>query len=932
MTGDGSSFVISTYGTISAATSSSGLSMTPKNSSSTPPAKATVYFNRASTAPDPTIAVTSYLTDAVHREAGDTSYTALMAAHGGANVFVYDPVACPPVCASCVHGTCTQYNTCTCATGWTGASCSVAICLTGCVSGTCTNAPGTCTCNAGFSGTLCNTCAPGFYGVSCNVPVFCVNTLFGGSFALVRHAPQGTVWHAATDKLAGSASYGTYVSSATAPAAFSVPFTLTPSTPVLFMTGDGNYYLLTNFSSVIATTGSTGGSIQPMISSSGAVPSRAIFYNRAGVAADQTIAISGVSTDTIYREGSDTTLTSLLSAHGGANVFVYDSIKCPPVCPAGCIQGACTQYNTCVCASGWTGVSCNSPICASCVNGACTAPGVCTCQSGWQGSSCNVAICSNGCVQGACNAPNTCTCNAGWSGTNCSSAICSPSCVNGLCTTPNTCTCSAGWQHALCDKPVCSLPCVNGLCLAPNVCACTVGWSGPSCTDAICSAGCQNGTCTNAPGACKCNAGYSGAKCDQTNCLDGCRYGSCTTPGTCNCYPGFFNPKCDEYIYCDHSQSGGDWALVRYVEPGLDWHVAYDNLTGIASYGVYLASPISNQSFSIAYGRYLAGDAQEFMFMTGDKSVFAITTWAQLKQTSPKPIPIIIVSSSYNPLPSTGYMLNRGPKFPTDPMISLNTTGFGDPVLYAEGNSSLHTSVLALGGFGVYIRSHALCQSICAPGCRNGYCSVPGECTCHPNYGGDLCDVCLPGWSGVNCTVAVCSDSCLHGSCNEQPGACVCDDGWTDVNCSTPICDTCVNGNCTLPDTCTCNAGWSDVNCTTAVCALGCRHGSCSQPGTCVCDDSWDGALCDAPLCTPSCMNGHCVEGAIFNAAGLVFNHACACSEGWTGIDCSTPICATDCPSSRGTCSVPGGCDCFANFNGTMCQDCSATFTGFDFA
>jgi hypothetical protein len=60
---------------------------------------------------------------------------------------------------------------------------------------------------------------------------------------------------------------------------------------------------------------------------------------------------------------------------------------CDPLCG---IHGNCVADNNCECYEGWTGDSCDTPLCLpSCVFGNCTSPGICTCEEGWLGHICN---------------------------------------------------------------------------------------------------------------------------------------------------------------------------------------------------------------------------------------------------------------------------------------------------------------------------------------------------------------------------------------------------------------------------------------------------------------------------------------------------------------------------------------------------------------
>eukprot|EP00117_Sycon_ciliatum_P023214 scpid98439/ scgid19799/ Multiple epidermal growth factor-like domains protein 11 len=112
-----------------------------------------------------------------------------------------------------------------------------------------------------------------------------------------------------------------------------------------------------------------------------------------------------------------------------------------------------------------------------------------------QGTTC-VPACNQVCYnKGWCSSPNTCTCAAGWTGSSCQTPECTSACLNGgACTAPYTCTCAAGYTGATCNA-VCPAgtygvgckpcPCLNsGSCnkFSPTaVCSCTPGWRGTTC-------------------------------------------------------------------------------------------------------------------------------------------------------------------------------------------------------------------------------------------------------------------------------------------------------------------------------------------------------------------------------------------------------------------------------------------------------------------
>ncbi|KAI0238664.1 hypothetical protein LSAT2_010608 [Lamellibrachia satsuma] len=92
-----------------------------------------------------------------------------------------------------------------------------------------------------------------------------------------------------------------------------------------------------------------------------------------------------------------------------------------------------TEYrtNAKTCCPGWTGGSCNIPVCnPKCENDAiCYDKDKCFCRTGNQGGSCDIAKCSSqtNCFPGTChNGNDTCICVSGFGGTNCNTMDISP--------------------------------------------------------------------------------------------------------------------------------------------------------------------------------------------------------------------------------------------------------------------------------------------------------------------------------------------------------------------------------------------------------------------------------------------------------------------------------------------------------------------------
>jgi hypothetical protein len=113
-------------------------------------------------------------------DAGATSDSGADAAKAVAADGGTDGGACVPATTCNGHGTCGANGACTCNQGFAGANCNS--CATGffgfpsCAAcsaattcndhGSC-NSTGACVCNSGFTGPSCSSCAPGFFGPSC---------------------------------------------------------------------------------------------------------------------------------------------------------------------------------------------------------------------------------------------------------------------------------------------------------------------------------------------------------------------------------------------------------------------------------------------------------------------------------------------------------------------------------------------------------------------------------------------------------------------------------------------------------------------------------------------------------------------------------------------------------------------------------------------
>ncbi|EFC36459.1 predicted protein [Naegleria gruberi] len=259
-------------------------------------------------------------------------------------------------------------------------------------------------------------------------------------------------------------------------------------------------------------------------------------------------------------------------------------------------NGKCVGPDTCKCDSLFSGMECETPTCngKTELDGGCSFRGTCnsyshlceckgnfagsscsSCKSGFTGTSCEIPICNgissidksvcNG--RGSCSSVNgsspVCVCSGNYYGANCGSFKCnglersnSSVCSSrGSCLSPDTCSCKGNYDPAsYCSK-------------------CLPSYSGSDCTVAVCDSAttCNSkGTC-NDKLQCVCSGNYAGTYCDK--CKDGfvgtsCQYscsaattcngkGTCSQIGECicsgntngkkceNCNAGWYGDKCD---------------------------------------------------------------------------------------------------------------------------------------------------------------------------------------------------------------------------------------------------------------------------------------------------------------------------------------------------------------------------------------------------
>jgi len=169
---------------------------------------------------------------------------------------------------------------------------------------------------------------------------------------------------------------------------------------------------------------------------------------------------------------------------------------------------------------------------------------------------------------------------------------------------------------------------------------------------------------------------------------------------------------------------GGDWTLVRRVQPGNMWHPAKDQLLGTEVYGTP-AGERDAATFSIKFDTL---PFDQFLFSTGDCSKWLIATKQAVIGSYYSNAARTILKSSTSSDPYTAAWYRRESQL-EDPWISLTdhaeAIGQGN-ILYGENNyGSTHAAAVLPdhNGANVYVRLHTAFDGPFANQYLAGWCS-----------------------------------------------------------------------------------------------------------------------------------------------------------------------------------------------------------------
>ena len=156
--------------------------------------------------------------------------------------------------------------------------------------------------------------------------------------------------------------------------------------------------------------------------------------------------------------------------------------------------------------------------------------------------------------------------------------------------------------------------------------------------------------------------------------------------------------SCVTYMPSIADDTGG-WILVRHLPPGNTWHPATDRLQGTETYG----TPGGASAWSVPFG-----DFNEFLFASGDKSMWLITTRTAAIGEYYENAPRDVLKSSISATPYQARWYHRTRS--EDPWISLtdHSASVTNGQLLYGGNSygGGHASFIAgQGGMNVFVRN-----------------------------------------------------------------------------------------------------------------------------------------------------------------------------------------------------------------------------------
>uniref|UniRef100_A0A8C7L445 Slit homolog 1b (Drosophila) n=1 Tax=Oncorhynchus kisutch TaxID=8019 RepID=A0A8C7L445_ONCKI len=507
--------------------------------------------------------------------------------------------------------------------------------------------------------------------------------------------------------------------------------------------------------------------------------------------------------------------------------------KCSP-----CVSGPCQNHGvcqsdpvelyTCVCAPGFTGKYCETPV-DVCASNPCTNGGTCiifplsscSCLVGFHGSFCEVDVddcedhgCENGatCVDGVGN--YTCFCPPFYIGLLCEEEedVCSPG--------RNPCQ-----QHSTCSSTT----------TGPR-CACSPGFVGGDCSvnyDECEDQDCQNGAvCVDQVDGytCTCPQGYSGelcevpppppSLCERTRCQNSAPCVDRGGTALCQCLPGFEGVRCEKLVSVNFVNRDSYLQLSdvkNWPQANITLQVSTAEDNGILLYNgdnKPMAVELHEGHVRVSYDPgsqpghtiYSAETVNDGRFHT----VELVTFDRMVNLSVDGGAPTTLDTAGLHPDHYEG-MVGDGEEhsgnLPKIPRVSRNPSWNIPRNLGVRSWINIYLSILDTSSHCVDTNCNGLMKPGVVPGCQpcrklfclHGVCQPDGAkgplCHCQPDWGGLHCDQPVGGGLvGGDSYRSPCSVLlCQHGHCQLTEGGatyCLCDTGYTGDTCDTvePAC------------------------------------------------------------------------------------------------------------------------------------------------
>eukprot|EP00164_Ancoracysta_twista_P005429 GFYU01007438.1.p1 GENE.GFYU01007438.1~~GFYU01007438.1.p1 ORF type:complete len:953 (+),score=172.51 GFYU01007438.1:97-2859(+) len=553
-------------------------------------------------------------------------------------------------------------------------------------------------------------------------------------------------------------------------------------------------------------------------------------------------------------------------------------------------------------------------------HGNCMQNATCDCQDKWTGADCAIyQDCPGGCGDHGVCLHGKCYCENGYHAEQCRKAICTNDCHgNGECVKPYQCHCYAGFDGADCQHPFCpsgdcdDILCYNGVCICPE----------SKRNHPMCSNPGPGKNDTSGPDM-KWLGNNAGPKTPFDHCKLNCTgHGSCGVNNTCHCERGYIGSGClapdwcmakDCNHTCVKSCSGHGFCSPK-PNRGCECHAGWYGYDCGHKKCLYHCS---------GHGKCLDGicDCEPKFFGAGCEK------WSNgTSATVSSDVPSGLDLGSCCPKNCTSELNGVCLKNCTCE-CKLGFSGVACENTYCPRNCSFNGNCLE-------VKTGSRCN--CSVGWIGRDCSQRtclNECS-NRGYCDDGTCICLPGFSGVDCSHAwlamnqerldvkalagirirqqPCPANCSrHGQCVD--GKCQCDIGFTAVDCSEKTCPRNCSGHGKCKDyTCQCDDAWEGIDCSLRGCTDKCDETTYCYNGTCVCRPGRTGSDCSTKFCPNDC-SGH----------GLCANGECFCKSEYQGFDCSEKKCNMDC-YDHGYCK-DGVCICYSGYTGV---DCASPISG----